>query len=130
MTRLIDTVVLIGYLNPKDREHKRSKEHISDVISEDGETFVPNTSLIEADLVMKIRGYTYSEREVSWRTLESKVPTHRVLQNSVSSIYSALRYQEQGLDYFDSLIASLARETNSTVITTDKMIGTIVDTEW
>jgi predicted nucleic acid-binding protein len=122
--------VLIGYLNPKDREHKRSNEHISRVTSEGGDIFVPNTSLIETDLVMKIRGYTYSEREVSWRAVESKVPASRVLQNSVSSIYSALRYQDQGLDYFDSLIASLARETNSTVITTDKTIGTIVDTEW
>ena len=128
--KLIDTVVLIGYLNPKDREHKRSNEHVDSVTSEDSDVFVPNTSLIEADLVMKVRGYTYLEREVSWRALESKVPTSRVLQNSVSSVYSALRYQEQGLDYFDSLIASLARETNSTIITTDKMIDTIVDTEW
>jgi predicted nucleic-acid-binding protein len=128
--RLIDTVVLVGYLNPKDREHKRSRDHITNITTEGSDLFVPNTTLLETDLVMKIREYTHSEREVSWCALESKVPTSRVLQNSVSSIYSALRYQEQGLDYFDSLITSLARETNSTVITTDKRIGTIVDTEW
>jgi len=128
--RLLDTVALIGYLNPKDKEHRRSKEHVTEVGLETNGTFVPNTSLLEADLVMKIRGYSHSEREISWRALESKVPPHRVLPNSVQSIYSALALQEKGLDYFDSLIASLALETNSVVVTTDKAIGEFAQTEW
>ncbi len=127
--RLIDTVAIVGYLNPKDKTHKRSVEHISRVAS-DSDVFVPNTSVIEADLVMKIKEYTYPEREISWRALESKIPPTKILANSVLSIYSALRLQEEGMDYFDSLISSLARETNSVVITTDRAIKAVVKTEW
>ena len=34
------------------------------------------------------------------------------------------------MDYFDSLVASLAKETGSAVITTDRKIEDVVDTEW
>ncbi len=127
--RLIDTVVLIGYLNPLDKEHRPSVGHLEKVNS-DEDVFVPNLSLVEADLVMKIRGYSHSERETSWRALESKIPQSKIMVHSVSSIYSALQLQEQGMDYFDSLITSLALETSSIVVTTDKQIGTAVKTEW
>jgi predicted nucleic-acid-binding protein len=127
--RLIDTVALIGYLNSGDREHRRSVEHITQVSSDD-DVFVPDLSLIEADLVMKTRGYSYSEREISWRALETKIPSPKIAVHSISSIYSALDLQEEGMDYFDSLLTSLARETDSTVITTDKAIAAAVKTEW
>ncbi len=122
-------VAIIGYLNPKDKTHQRSAEHIEGVAS-NRDVFVPNTSLLEANLVMKIKGYTYPEREISWRALESKIPSAKIVVNSVLSIYSALRLQEDGMDYFDSLISSLARETDSVVITTDKAIKAVVKTEW
>ena len=128
--KLLDTVAVVGYLNPKDKEHKRSRQYMSMASLGDNDIFVPNTSLLEADLLMKIRGYTNSEREISWRSLESKVPTSQILPNSISSIYSALEFQEKGLDYFDSLITSLALESKSNVITTDDAIGKFVDTEW
>ncbi len=127
--RLIDTVAIIGCLNPKDRTHARSIEHLSRVTSH-SDMFVPMISLIEADLVMKIKGYEHSEREISWRALESRIPPSRIIANTVSSIYSAMELQKQGMDYFDSLISSLARETNSVVITTDRAIASIVQTEW
>lgn len=127
--RLIDTVSVIGYLNPRDKAHRRSIEHIKRIAS-DGDVFVPNVSVIEADLVMKIKGYKHFEREISWRALESKIPSSKIVTNSVSSLYSALKLQEEGMDYFDSLISSLARETNSVVITTDKAIEAAVKTEW
>ncbi len=127
--RLIDTVAIIGSLNPKDRTHARSIEHLSQVTSH-SDMFVPMISLIEADLVMKIKGYEHSEREISWRALESRIPPSRIIANTVSSIYSAMELQKQGMDYFDSLISSLARETNSVVITTDRAIASIVQTEW
>ena len=127
--RLVDTVALIGYLNPRDREHRSSVGHLAK-IALDEDVFVPNLALVEADLVMKIRGYSHSEREVSWRALESKIPPSKILASSVSSIYSALQLQKQGMDYFDSLITSLALETSSIVVTTDKEIGKAVETEW
>ena len=127
--RLVDTVALIGYLNPRDKEHRSSVGHLTKIASNE-DVFVPNLALVEADLVMKIRGYSHSEREVSWRALESKIPRSKIIVHSVSSIYSAMRLQEQGMDYFDSLITSIALETNSIVVTTDKEIGKAVETEW
>ena len=127
--KLVDTVAIIGYLNPRDKAHRRSREHINNVALV-SDVFVPAASAFEADLVMKIRGYTYSERELSWRALESKIPPSKMLANSVSSIYSALRLQQEGMDYFDSLISSLARETDSVVLTTDKSIESAVNVEW
>ncbi len=127
--RLLDTVAIVGYLNPGDKVHRRSVEHINSVAS-DADVFVPNLSVMEGDLVMKIRGYTHSEREISWRALESKIPSSKIVPNSISSVYSALKLQEEGMDYYDSLISSLARETNSVVITTDKDIEAVVETDW
>jgi predicted nucleic acid-binding protein len=127
--KLIDTVVIIGFLNKKDRLHMRSFEHLQRISSRD-DVFVPVTSLIEADLLMKISGYSDSERHTSWGALESEIPNKKVLPNSTSSIQRALELQKKGIDYFDSLVASLARETGSAVITTDKRIGEIVDVEW
>ncbi len=127
--KLVDTVAIIGFLNPKDRLHARSIERVQS-INEERNTFVPVTSLIEADLLMKISGYSDSERNISWGAMESEIPNAKVLPNSVSSIRRALDLQKIGIDYFDSLIASLANETDSTVITTDKRIGEIVQIEW
>jgi predicted nucleic acid-binding protein len=92
--------------------------------------FVPSAAVIEADLVMKVRGYDYSERDISWRALEERIPKSKITANSVSSIYSALELQRRGMDYFDSLITSLALETNSIVITTDKAIHRFAQSEW
>jgi predicted nucleic acid-binding protein len=127
--RLLDTVAVIGCLNPKDRTHKRSTEHVAQVVSHH-DVFVPMISLVEADLVMKMRGYEDSEREVSWRALESRIPRSKIIAHSISSIYSAVELQRQGMDYFDSLISSIALETSSVIVTTDKAIGAVVQTEW
>ena len=127
--KLLDTVALIGCLNPKDRTHKRSTEHIAQVVSHN-DIFVPMISLVEADLVMKMRGYEDSERELSWRALENRIPRSKIIAHSVSSIYSAVELQRQGMDYFDSLISSIALETNSVVVTTDRAIEAVVQTEW
>ncbi len=128
--KLIDTVAIIGFLDPRDRLHKRSTEHLDSIAgpSADG-TLVPTSSLIETDLLLKIMGYTESEREISWRAIEIKV-ANRIIANSVSSITGAVSLQKNGMDYFDSLITSLARETGSKVITTDKSIARIVQVEW
>jgi predicted nucleic-acid-binding protein len=127
--KLVDTVAIIGFLNPKDKLHQRSLEHLRR-ISSDAEVFVPAASLIETDLVLKVRGYSDSERETSWRALESQVPTDKVVPNSASSIQGAVELQKRGMDYFDSLVASLAKETDSAVITTDKRIEDAVEIEW
>jgi predicted nucleic-acid-binding protein len=127
--KLLDTVAVIGFLNPDDKLHKRASEHIRSVTS-DSSLFVPAISLVETDLVMKIRGYTDSERETSWSALASVIPAKKLIANSASSINDAIGLQKGGMDYFDSLITSLAKEKDSVVITTDKRIAASVKSEW
>jgi predicted nucleic-acid-binding protein len=127
--KLVDTVAIIGFLNPKDRLHERSLEHLRRTSSDD-QVYVPTVSLIETDLVLKVRGYSDSEREVSWRTLETQIPAEKIMPNSPSTIQRAVALQRQGMDYFDSLVTALAKDTGSVVITTDKIIKGVVETEW
>lgn len=127
--KLIDTVVLVGFLNPEDKVHGRASEHVASV-SAGNDVFVPASTLVETDLVMKIRGYTEAERRTSWSALESAIPVEKLISNSASSLRDAVSLQGNGMDYFDSLIASLARENGSTVVTTDKRIATTVESEW
>lgn len=120
---------MIGSLSPKDKLHLRSVERMRD-ISSASDVFVPTVSLMEADLILKTRGYTESERETSWQGLAGIIPEDKVIPSSPSSILAAIPLQRGGMDYFDSLLASLAKETGSTVVTTDKEIGRVVDVEW
>jgi predicted nucleic-acid-binding protein len=127
--KLVDTVALVGFLNPDDKAHRRASEHIADVWA-GNDVFVPASTLVEADLVMKVRGYTDAERKTSWGALESAIPAEKLITNSASSFRGAIVLQENGMDYFDSLITSLARESDSIVITTDKEIAASVQSEW
>lgn len=112
----------------KDMEHERPVQHL-DRARSDADYF-PATSLIEADQAMKVRGYTDSEREVSLEALEGAVPADKVIPNTASSVLSAVRLQGTGMDYFVSLIAALAEESGTRVITTDRSIGGAVETDW
>ena len=127
--KLIDTVALVGFLNPDDKVHRRASEHIARVSAET-EVFVPASTLLETDLVMKVRGYSETERRTSWSALESVIPAEKLISNSPSSLRGAIIFQENGMDYFDALIASLAKENGSTVVTTDKRIAASVESEW
>ncbi len=127
--RLLDTMVIIGSLDRTSKLHPRCIKYLNSVY-EEKETFVPAISILETDLVMKARRYSYEERRISWQALDYKIPVNKIVTNSVSSIQAAISLQEKGMDYFDSLIGSLAMEHKATVMTTDRVIGSVVPTEW
>jgi len=127
--KLLDTIVVIGSFNPSDKFHSQCIRHLRTIDSKK-DVFVPFVTILEADLVMKARGYTHDERRISWQALEHEIPTSKLVPNSVSSIRAALKLQEAGMDYFDSLVASLALELEAVVITNDQEIGRVVKTEW
>ncbi len=129
MTKLIDTVVIVGSLNPASKIHGKCLLQLNKINSDD-DIFVPSVALLETDLVMKGRGYSYKERKTSWRALRHKIQSSKIVPNSVPSIYVATSLQEKGLDYFDSLITSLALERRAEVITTDRAIAKVVKTAW
>ncbi len=127
--KTIDTVVLIAFLNPGDRLHHRSLERLEELESSK-EPYVSTAALIETDIVMKLRRFTIPEREISWLAIGSVIPRERVIPNTATSLRLATALQDSGLDYFDSLIASVALENDASVITTDKEIAKHVETEW
>jgi len=50
--RIIDTVVLIGYINPLDSRNTKATEYMSELLQED-DLLVPSASLMELDLELK-----------------------------------------------------------------------------
>ncbi len=127
---LIDTVVLVAAINPTNEQHRVASDYLGLVGDEDEDTFVPTTTLLEFDLVMKGRKYTSSQRSAAFSWLSHQVPETRLISNSPNSIMIALELQEMGLGYFDSMIAALANQTSSAVVTPDKMISQVVSTKW
>jgi len=104
--------------------------HHLETVESERDVFVPSAAILEADLVMKTRGYDYKERRSTWHALEYRIPATKILPNSISSVRVALDLQEGGMDYFDSLITSAALEHKAVVITTDRAVGMAVQTEW
>ena len=127
--KLIDTVVIIGSLDTGSPLNNQCIKHL-DSIDEETETIVPTTTLLEADLVMKGRGFSYDERITTWHALDYRIPSGKVVANTASSMLAAIPLQEKGMDYFDSLISSLANELKGKVVTTDQAIGALVETKW
>lgn len=127
--QLADTVVLVAAINPGNANHDLAFRYLT-LIGKDDETFVPLTSVIEFDLVMKGRKYTSSQRRDAFGWLSHMVPSVKIAFNSVLSMGEAIKLQESGMGYFDSLITGLAIEKNATVLTTDKEISKITKTKW
>jgi len=129
LRRLIDTVVLVGAINPKDHLHHDARRHLEEV-SHDPETFLPVSTSIEFDLVLKGRSYTFVERENALDWLASSIPSDKVTSISTASLRRAVELQERGMGYFDSIISALAITTSALVVTTDKAISKVAKTEW
>ncbi len=127
--RLLDTVVLVGSLNIKDKHHKKAVRYL-DMLSVDNDTFIPVSTMLEFDLLMKARDYTDNERRSTWIELSPKISSQKVLGQSVTTLVRASELQREGMGYFDSLVTALAQELNSIVITNDRDITKHVESEW
>jgi len=127
--RLLDTVVLAGALNPADRYHTRAEAHLEG-LSREPQLFIPAVVLIEFDLLMKARGYSPSERHETWFELTPKIPTEKILSPTTVSAASAALLEQDGLAYFDALVAAQAQELDAEVVTTDQAMARHVSTIW
>jgi len=127
---LLDTVVLVAALNPKNEAHDRAVEFMNLLENEGEDTFLPMSALIEFDLVMKGRKYSPNQRRAAFSWLSFLVPENKIISNSSPSLVVAIELQEIGLSYFDSMISALAIEKNATILTSDKMISKVASTRW
>jgi len=127
--RLLDTIVIVGALNVRDIHHRKASKYL-DMLAMDNELFMPLSTLIEFDLLMKARDYTEDERRSSWIELAPKISPQKIIGQTASTFVRASELQNEGMGYFDSLITALAQVLNSSVITDDKDIAKHVETEW
>jgi predicted nucleic-acid-binding protein len=127
--KLIDTMVLIVSINPKDKRNPKAMNHL-DAVTQDAETFVPAPVLIEFELELMSHGFNEDQRRTVLEDLSAVIPTTKVLPQSVISMLHALTLYRSGMTYFDSLIAGMAQESDATVITADKAVAKVVKTEW
>lgn len=127
--RLLDTIVIVGALNVKDKHHRKASKYL-DMLTMDNDLVIPLLTLIEFDLLMKARDYTDDERRSSWIELAPKISPQKILGQTASTFVRASELQKEGMGYFDSLLTALAQELNSSVVTDDKDIAKHVEIEW
>ena len=127
--KLLDTLVIVGALNPDDAHHKKASTYLGR-LGKLADIGIPDSTLIEFDLLMKARNYTEAERETTWLELSPKIPYEKVMSMSVTALATASALQAEGMGYFDSLVTGLAMELRATVITDDKAIAAKVKSEW
>ncbi len=126
--KLLDTMVLVGALNPGSKYHKTGMKYLRGVRTAES-SLVPTSTLIEFDLVMRNKSYTENEIADTWAAIAPFVERNHVA-TSLSAHLSAAGMRVKGLTYFDSLITALAKEMHAIVITRDDEISKHVRTEW
>lgn len=122
-------MVLVASINPNDRLHSQARNHLN-AVSSGTQTFVPAPVLIEFELEMKTHGFSEEERITVFEDLSPLIPNSKIIPQSVTSMIEALNLYTSGMSYFDSLVSSMAKEIGATIITKDRAIANVVETEW
>lgn len=118
---VLDTVVLFGAADSKDKHHTRSIRHLATV--EKAEVHLGGFALFEFDVTMKSRGLSFEERMDTHALLLRDYPAlaSKVATLSPATFYLASRLEaETELEYFDAGVAAEALQLDGIVISTDK----------
>lgn len=126
--KLLDTMVLVSAMNPADKYHKTGKAHLR-TLQSSGEGYVPTSTLMEFDLVLRNRGYYEGEIKETWDALAPMIG-QKIVVTFASAHLAASDIRSKGVTYFDSLIATTAKERVAVVVTRDPAISRHVATEW
>lgn len=76
--KIVDTVVLIAYINPLDARCEKVTKHVTS-LGEESDIFVPSASLVELDLELKTHNVSDEEREAIYSRLARLIPTENIL---------------------------------------------------
>jgi predicted nucleic acid-binding protein len=126
--KLLDTMVFVSALNPRDSHHKAAMSHLRSIRS-NRDVFVPTSTLTELDLVLRNNGYTRNEMFETWQAL-SPLIGGKVMATTPTAHQNSAMLRLGGMTYFDSLIVALAQERRAVVISKDPEVTKRVDTEW
>ena len=131
--RILDTVALVTFVDPKHPLHQAGKKHVESLGTEAG-VFVPSTSIIELDLVFKGAEFRFQQRREIFGLLSQVIPEHKILPLTLSVMEKAIELDttaKWASHYFDVIMAAYAISYSAKIVTTDKMIPTLgVRVEW
>lgn len=131
--RILDTVALVSFLDGSHPLHSEAVKHVR-AVTEDDETFIPSTVLIELDVVMKNNQFSFTERRASFEELAKVLPRDKILSTSAQVQRKAIEFDgiaRWKSHYFDCMVAAFASENGAVVVTTDLQIPSLgVVTVW
>ncbi len=119
---VLDTVVLFGAADPKDPAHEKSKRFLARLGEPD--YYLAGFAMLEFDIVMKSRGFSYGERMARHALLAKDYPPSSVKVRPVSPsvLFLAARIEgEEGTDYFDAGVTAEAKSLDGLVVSSDRI---------
>lgn len=122
---ILDTNVLFAAADPEDPSHRKALNHLTQL---GRRNFLATFALIEFDIVLKSRGFSYDQRMEKYTLLLRDFPAAAESVHTISSttLYlAALHERDFGLEYFDAGVAAEAIEHDGAVISADKSFDNI-----
>ncbi len=119
-------MVLFGAADPKDHAHEKSVGYLARLAQPD--YYLAGFALVEFDIVMKSRGFSYRERMLRHALLARDYPmsTGKVRPISPTTLYLAAKMEgEEAADYFDAGVAAEAKALDGLVVSTDRFFDEI-----
>ncbi len=121
--RILDTVVLIAYLDEEDPRNQKATEYVLDIELKP-DIFVPSATLLEFDLELKTHGVLAEARAALCSKLARVIPRARVLPLIQAVLARATELSKSAAwrdSYFDTMIAATGLEFGAgSAITTDR----------
>jgi len=121
-----DTEVLFA-LSPRDPKH----QHALRLLKEASNLMVPDTAMLEFQLVLKARGRAPSQVRMAMLALHEALMRNKVMEvKTMSATMLALQCdleEKHKLSYFDSLIAASALTLDRQLVSDDKAFDRIPD---
>jgi predicted nucleic acid-binding protein len=114
-------MVLFGTADSRDAHHEQASKHLRCIV--DPETYLGAFALLEFDIVMKSRGFTFHDRMEKHASLLRDYPElgDKVAALSPAVFYLTARLEnDTDLEYFDAGIAAEALQLDGTVVSTDR----------
>lgn len=126
--QVLDTMVLIGSLDPDSPLHRRAIHHLRRVRRE--EVYVPSAAVLEMDLELKTHGFSKDERQEAATSLLGYVGDEKILPFTFEMLGEAAGL-ESVAGYFDALIGSTAKTRRAKVVSRDRAFAEMgLETEW
>ncbi len=123
---VIDTEVLFA-LNPRDTKH----QHALNLFKEDISLIVPDTAILEFQMVLRGRGTSVADTKLALVALHEALNRNKVREvNTIGTNLLALQCdleERHHLSFFDSLIAASALTLDHILVSDDEAFGKIPD---